>query len=92
MRATRPCAQVSDAVLRRVHAKVPEGASTTRFEKSFVRQIGSGVMSVETIIGLLKETPVGPSTHACTHACMHTCMHAHMHACTHACMHTCMHT
>ena len=48
---------VSEAVLKRVRAKVPEGASTRKYEQAFVVKLGERG-SADTVLALLKETPL----------------------------------
>ena len=48
---------VSDAILRRLREKVPPGQSTQKYEQAFVCKLGERG-SVQTVLGLLKETPV----------------------------------
>ena len=48
---------VSGAILRRVHDKVPAGKSVQKYEQSFVTKLGQRA-SMETVLALLKETPV----------------------------------
>ena len=48
---------VSDAVMKRVREKLPQGVPTQAYEQAFVTKLGERG-SVDTIVALLKETPV----------------------------------
>ena len=48
---------VSDAILKRIRSKVPDGKDLQAFEQAFIVKLGE-LSSSETILALLKETPL----------------------------------